>query len=176
MNSQSLKIALAVSVLTNAILAAAVVAGVFGFSQALKEGDKQRQHTPLADVAQQLETPVRAKLKDSMRAVALTAAPDFQEARAARRHAAELAAAPSFDRVATESELIKARAAEERFRARMESGLLDFMQQQTPETRAALAKVLRARVPLRMRPPGPDGGPGGPDGPPPAHDAPPPKG
>jgi uncharacterized membrane protein len=170
MRSNPLKIALAVSVLTNAILAAAVVAGVVNFSQALKEGDRQRQHTPLGGVEQQLDPPLRARLKDSMRAVALTAKPDFLEARAARRHAAELAAAPSFDRVATESELIKARAAEERFRARMESGLLDFMQQQSPETRATLAKVLRGRSPLRMRP---DGLPNGPDGPPAGQDAPP---
>jgi uncharacterized membrane protein len=167
MSDRVLKVALAASVLTNAFLGAVAIAGAIYFSQALNQGVQQGQHTPLAAVAQDLDPDLRVRLKRAMRAVALTAAPDFNEAHEARRKAADLASAPVFDRAAAESELIHARAAEERGRARMETGLLDFMQAQSPAARATLAKALRARASLRMAHGDKDGPHGPPEAPPP---------
>jgi uncharacterized membrane protein len=166
MTERGLRIALLISVLVNGFLLTGAMAAAMLYSKALNEKADQRQHTPLAAAAQELAPPERARIKDAMRAVALHAKPDFDVARAARRHAADLAAAPTFDRDAIAADLIKARAAEEQGRAKLESGLLDFMQKQTPASRAILAKVLRGRTPMRLRGPGdpPQGPPPGVDG------------
>lgn len=176
MNDRVLKIALIVSLLVNAFLAAAAAAGGFYLAGVIGERSGFRQHTPLAMVAHELDPAVQAQLKQSMRGVALSAAPDFSEARAARKRALELAGAPAFDAAAVQAELAKARAAEDRGRARLENGFIDFLKTQPQPTRTKLAKVLSARASLRLGPHGPGGfgGPRGPEGPPPDHEGPPP--
>lgn len=154
MTQRGLRIALLISVLVNGfLLTGALVAAVL-YPKTVGDKADQHQHTPLAAAARELPAPDRARLKDVMRAAALQAKPDFDAARSLRRRAADLAAAPTFDRDAAARDLVEARAAEERGRAKLEAGLLDFMQTQGPATRATLAKVLRGRSPMRMRGPG----------------------
>jgi uncharacterized membrane protein len=86
-----------------------------------------------------------------MRARALEAAPDFREAREARRRAAQLAAAPEFDRKAIEAELARADAAGGRGRAKLQAAMLDFMAPLPADQRAQIAPVLQGRHLLRER-------------------------
>lgn len=175
MNDRALRTALIISLLINAFLAAATAAGGVYISSVLGErANLRQQHTPLAIAAQDLDPQVKSQLKDSMRSVALAAAPDFQEAHAARREAGELASAPTLDAAAVEARLAKARVAEERGRERLETGLVEFMKTQPQPVRAALARVLRGRGTFHIIPhsdgPGHDGPPpheGGPPPPPP---------
>jgi uncharacterized membrane protein len=175
MNDRALRTALIISLLINAFLAAATAAGGVYISTVLGErASLRQQHTPLAVIARELDPSVRAQLKANMRSVALSAAPDFQEAHAARRAAGDLASAPTFDAAAVEAQLAKARAAEDRGRARLEQGFVEFLKAQPQPTRATLAKVLAGRGSFRMGPhPGDPGhGHGGP--PPPEAGGPPP--
>jgi uncharacterized membrane protein len=126
-----------------------------------------RQKTPLATVAHDLPDDVRMKLRQHMRGVALTVSADFSEAHADRKQAADLAGAATFDRTAIAAELDKARVAENRGRAKLEDGFLQFLQTQPQPTRVTLAKALLGRGSMRMNGPGRGGPRPDPDGPPP---------
>jgi uncharacterized membrane protein len=175
MNDRAIRTALIISLLINAFLAAATAAGGVYISTVLDERANMRQHTPLAVAARDLDPSVRAQLKARMHDIALSAAPDFQEARAARKQAADLVGAPNLDAAAVDAELAKARAAEARGRARLETGMVEFLKTQPQATRAKLAKVLAGRGSFHLGPhPGGPGGPGRDHGGPPSPDGPPP--
>lgn len=160
MTDRALKTALITSLLINAFLAAAVAAGGVYISSAFGErANLRQQHTPLAVVARELDPAARAQLKEAFRSVALTAAPDFREAHAARQQAADLAGASTLDAVAVEAQLAQARAAEERGRARLENGLVEFMKSQPQPTRITLATALKGRGSFRLGPRPSDGSP-----------------
>jgi uncharacterized membrane protein len=175
MSDGSLKTALIISLLVNAFLAAAAVAGAVYLYGAVGEHASLRQKTPLAMAARDLDPKVRDDLRQTMRSLALSAAPDFQEARAARKHAVELLSAPTFDAPTVEAELTKAREAENRGRAKLENGLVDFLKTQPQATRATVARAIPGRASLHFGGPR-HFGPGGPghDGPPPPDDRGPP--
>lgn len=178
MTDRTVKIALIISLLLNVCLTVAAFVGGYFIMSEFSERSNLHQRTPLAQAARELDDADRAKLKQSMRAVALTAAPDFREAREARKQAVDATSAAKFDRSAIAADLEKARAAENRGRAKLEDGFLNYLQAQPQPTRAKLAKVLMGRANLRMGGPGrggPFGGPppGGPDGAPPPPPSPP---
>jgi uncharacterized membrane protein len=173
MSDRAVKIALIVSLLGNAFLAVAMAVGGYLIITDLSEQRAfVRQKTPLAMIARDLDPADRDQLRQQMRSLALGAAMvDIRESRAARKHAADLAGAPNFDKAAIAAELEKARASENRARTLLENGLLEFMQSKPQATRAILAKMLLGRGSMRM------GGPGRglhPDAPPPEGDGGPP--
>src|SRR6202008_2586631 len=107
-NDRALKSALIVSLLVNAFLAAAAAAGAGYLFHVMSEHANLRQRTPLAMLAKDLDPPVRDQLKQSMGGVALSANPDFREARAARKDAVDHLNAPSVDEAVVEADLAKA--------------------------------------------------------------------
>jgi uncharacterized membrane protein len=172
MTDRALKIALIVSLLGNAFLAVAMVVGGYFILHDLNDQRALlRQRTPFAAVTRDLDQGERDQLRQHMRQIALTAGPDLRDARAARKQAAELAGAATFDKAAISADLEKARAAESRAHTEFENGLVDYMQSKPQSTRAVLSRMLLGRGGMRK------GGPGRgplPDGPRP--DSPPPPG
>jgi uncharacterized membrane protein len=163
MSDRAVKIALVVSLLGNAFLAVAMAVGGFLIITDLNEQRQfVRQKTPLAIIARDLDEGERDQLRQHMRQVALTAAADMREAHDARKHAADLAGAPNFDKATIAADLDKARVAENRTRTHLENGLLDFMESKPQATRAVLAKMLLGRGSMRMGGPGHGPPPGGP--------------
>jgi uncharacterized membrane protein len=153
---KGLKVALAISVLMNVFLIGAAVSAIVFRERLL--GDQhwfRSPPTPLNVAAHALEPDVRARLHDAMRTEALAAKPDFVAARQARLKAAELAAAPRFDRAAVKAELDLARQAEARGRGRLEDRLLDFMGGLSVDQRAKLAAALKGRPPHHGQPSAP---------------------
>jgi uncharacterized membrane protein len=163
MKDRVLKSALVVSLLANAFLAAAAAAGAIYLFHVMSEHANMRQHTPLAMMARELDPSVRDDLKRSMGEVAQSATSDFREARAARKDAVDQLNAPSVDEALVETDLAKARAAEDRGRAKVENRLVAFAKTQPQPVRAKLAMVLLSRNSMHMNGPGHGG-------PPPPHD------
>ncbi|HEX8234199.1 MAG TPA: periplasmic heavy metal sensor [Caulobacteraceae bacterium] len=78
-------------------------------------------------------------------------APDLKAARAARREAAAALAADPVRRADALAALDRARAAETRARASLETAVVDFAQQLTPPERQALSGVLRRGLDTKRR-------------------------
>lgn len=140
MTSRGMKIALGVSLTLNLFLFGAVVGGgLIGWKH---WKDRPRSTPPLYEAAKALPAEEQAALRETMRAVAVKAQPDFQQAREARREAVRLASAPTFDRDAVAAQLAASRVAEIRGRVIMQEGVLDVMAGLSPEERAVLAPAL----------------------------------
>jgi uncharacterized membrane protein len=137
-------VALAVSITLNVVLIAAIVAGLWMARQAWRDRIGRRP-PELYQAASALPGPDQANLRDDMRDAARTARSDFREARALRRKAAELAAAPAYDRVAVLSALRESNAAEMRGRAKLDERLTGVFAQLSPHERKVLAPSLEHR-------------------------------
>lgn len=144
MSEQTKTIALAVSVTLNVVLIAAVVGGLYFAKQAWKErGD--RGAAPLFETARALPQEDQDRLREGMRAAARTARPEFRASREHRKRAAELAAAPAYDRTAVLNALSQANAAEMRARTTLDNQLTSQFAGLGPEERKTLAPVLERR-------------------------------
>lgn len=152
MTSRSLKIALAVSVALN-VFAAAAVGAVWvardKIEHRVAEAHKQGRREPVWDVIERMDPAVRDHVKTQLRAAAMQARPDFDEARAARREAIALTGAESFDPVAVAALLERSRASEARGRSRLETGAVETLRQLSPADRKALAPILSRHKPRR---------------------------
>ena len=131
MTSRSLKIALAVSVALN-VFAAAAVGAVWvardKIEHRVAEAHKPGRREPVWDVIERMDPAVRDQVKTQLRAAAMQARPDFDEARAARREAIALTGAETFDPVAVAALLERSRASEARGRSRLETGAVEYNQ------------------------------------------------
>ena len=145
MTSRSLKIALAISVALN-VFAAASVAAVWvardKIEHRIAETHKSGRSEPVWDVIERMDPAVRDKVKSQLRAAAMQARPDFEEARAARREAIALTGGETFDPVAVAALLERSRASEARGRSRLETGAVETLNQLSPADRKALAPIL----------------------------------
>ena len=156
MTSRTLKIVLAASVALNLF---AVAAGATLLVARDKVEDRiEAQHRPPRDrpfltVVERLDPQVRDGVRDRLRASALAARPDFEEARLKRRQATALAAAASFDQARISALLEASRAAEMRGRARLEADAVALLATLEPDDRAALSEILtrRGRTVVRDR-------------------------
>jgi uncharacterized membrane protein len=152
MTSRSLKIALAVSVALN-VFAAAAVGAVWvardKIEHRVAEAHKPGRREPVWDVIERMDPAVRDQVKTQLRAAAMQARPDFDEARAARREAIALTGAESFDPVAVAALLERSRASEARGRSRLETGAVETLRQLSPADRKALAPILSRHKPRR---------------------------
>lgn len=148
MNPRLLGIALALSVAFNLFAVAAGVTVWMGIKREQARVAEMRtpaQRGPLREVLVEMDPEVRDRVRATMRASALAARPDFEAARAARRQAAELAAAPTLDAAGVSAALETSRAAEMRGRARLESDAVVLLGTLEPADRAALSKILKRR-------------------------------
>lgn len=145
MTSRSLKIALAVSVALN-VFAATAVGAVWvardKIEHRIAESHKSGRSEPVWDVIERMDPTVRDQVTAQLRAAAMQARPDFEEARAARREAIALTGAETFDPVAVAALLERSRASEARGRSRLEAGAVEVLSQLSPTDRKALAPIL----------------------------------
>jgi len=141
MSERGKGIALAVSVILNVVLIAAVVAGLWMAREAWRDR-LERRGPPLFVAARTLPKADQDKLRDDMREAALAARGDFRQARELRRKAAQLAAAPTYDRAAVLAALQGANAAEVRGRGKLDDRLTTVFQALSPQARATLAPGL----------------------------------
>jgi uncharacterized membrane protein len=146
MSSRTLKVALIASLVLNLFLIGAGISAGIMLRQTLRD---RTLATPLFVAARTLDPQTQARLRDHMRANALKAAPDFMEAREARRKAAALAAAPNFDQNAVMAELERADKAADRGRDKLQGAVLSFMKDLPAADRATLAPALKGRDPWR---------------------------
>lgn len=148
MNARTLKIALAVSVALNLFGLAA--AGAFAVSRERVEERVEAQQRPTRpgstmSMIDRLSPEVRTEVRQTLRAAALSARPDFEEAREKRRQAIALAASPTFDAARVTALLDESRAAELRGRQRLEATAVAMLAELEPADRAIMSDILRRK-------------------------------
>jgi uncharacterized membrane protein len=148
MNARTLRIALAVSVAVNLFAAVAGVSLWVGLSKEQDRIEAQHQsprtRSTLA-LVEQLDPAVRDRVRTTLRASAMAARPDFDEARLKRRQAVEGARNATFDEIRTRSLLEESRTAELRGRARLEADAVALLGTLEPDDRQALSEILTRR-------------------------------
>lgn len=148
MSPRAVKIALAASVAIN-LFAAAAVTTLF-VTRAQVEGRVEAQHRPARAgspmrLIDQLDPAVRERVRDTLRASALAARPDFEEARLKRRQAVEMGRSATFDTTRAAALLEQSRTAEMRGRARLEADAVALLATLDPDDRRALSEILTRR-------------------------------
>ena len=144
MTSRTLKTALAVSVALNVFLVAggaAVWVKTRDAARAEQSSRSSRTETVM-ELVNARSPAVADPLKEKLRAIALMARPDFEQARAARREAINITASDDFDAEKVDALLATSRAAEARGRAVLETGAVRVLAEQQPDDRKALARIL----------------------------------
>ena len=148
MSSKTLKIALAASVALNlfALAAGGTVWVAYNKAETRIEAQQRpaREHSPMR-LTDRLSPEVRQRVRATLKASALAAKPDFEEARAKRRAAIDLSASPQFDPVRVRALLEESRAAELRGRARLEAEAVRLFGTLSPQDRAVLSEILSRR-------------------------------
>lgn len=147
MNRRTLGIALALSVGLNLFGLGAVGAFWLGQSRAPAEAQPEpqpRQRSAIA-IIDELSPDVRQTVRERMRASALAARPDFEEARAQRRAAVAAARAESYDAAAVRALLQASREAEMRGRTRLEMDSVALLGELDLSDRQTLSRVLVRR-------------------------------
>lgn len=155
MTSRSLKIALAASVALNLFAVAAGASLWVTRAEVEKRVEAQqrpaRAHSPMVLIGQ-LDPAVRDRVRVSLRASAMAARPDFEEARQKRREAVSIGRSDSFDSARVTALLTESRTAELRGRARLEADAVAILDTLEPADRKALTEILtrRGRVVVRQ--------------------------
>lgn len=158
MSPKVLKVALAVSVALNLFAIAAgatLLVGRAKVEDRIEAAERApRDRSPMQVVVSRLDPQVRQRVRQTLKASALAAKPDFEEARLKRRAAVELAGSPDFDPARARALLEESRAAEIRGRARLEADAVQLLVTLDPADRQALSELLtrRGRVVVRDRP------------------------
>lgn len=145
MNRSALLVALGVSVALNLFGAAALVTTLVTKDRVERQVEAEHRpgrERPAMALVRQLSPEVRDRVKTALRASALAARPDFEEARAKRREAVELARAEAYESDRVSILLDQSRAAELRGRQRLEADAVALLGSLTPADRAALSQLL----------------------------------
>lgn len=149
MTPRTLKIALAVSVALNLFAAAAAVTTVVGRAKVEKQVEAARtppgRSASFRQLLSQMDPQVRERVRTTLRASAMAARPDFEEARSARRQAIALSTGADFDPVRAKALLDQSRNAEMRGRARLEADAVQLLATLEADDRKALAQILSRR-------------------------------
>lgn len=148
MSPKAVKIALAASVALNLFAVAAGATLLVTRSQV--EDRVEAQHRPARTgspmhLIEQLDPAVRGRVRDTLRASALAARPDFEEARLKRRQAVEMGRSETFDADRARALLEQSRTAELRGRARLETDAVALLATLEPDDRRALSEILTRR-------------------------------
>lgn len=156
MNARTLKIALAASVALNLFAAAAgatLLVGRADVERRLEAQHRAPRDRSFMTVVERLDPEVRVRVRETLRASARAARPDFEETRLKRRQATALVRSGEFDPARVSALLEESRAAELRGRARLEADAVAVLATLEPDDRAALSEILtrRGRVVARDR-------------------------
>jgi uncharacterized membrane protein len=148
LNPRTLKIALAVSVALN-LFAVAAGATLLIARDRIEDRVEDQRRAPRSDsmmaLVEQVDPAVRQRVRESIRASALAAKPDFDEARRKRREAVALAEGGTLDATRIRALLDESTAAEMRGRTRMETDAVALLGTLEADDRAALAVILTRR-------------------------------
>jgi len=148
MSARGLKIALVALVLVNVFALAALGTTLVQLNRVETRLEAEVDARPNGErrsprrMMRELDPEVRERVGEALRASALAARPDFEEARRLRRQAVEAVAAEGFDQTAVADLLERSRAAELRGRERLEADSLALMATLEPADRARLAPML----------------------------------
>jgi len=148
LNARTLKIALAASVALNLFAVAAGATLLVGRANVEHRLDAQQRaprDRPFLTVVEGLDPAVRDRVRDTLRASALAAHPDFEQTRLKRREAVALARSANFDPAQVSALLEQSRVAELRGRARLEADAVAVLATLEPADRAALSEILTRR-------------------------------
>ncbi|MDY6922566.1 MAG: periplasmic heavy metal sensor [Pseudomonadota bacterium] len=145
MSGRTLKIALAASVALNLFALAAGATLVINRERVESRAEAQqtpgRTRSPMGLVGR-LSPEVQPAVRQTLRSAALSARPDFEEARGKRREALALARSPEFDPARLIALLDQSRAAELRGRRRLEAEAVTLLADLEPADRVILAEIL----------------------------------
>lgn len=146
MSRRALMIALAASLALNLFAVAAGMTAWVNREAAQERIDDRRSGGDRVSPMQVIDTidPARREqVRAELRAAALSARPDFQEAREARRRAVALAEAETFDPAAASALLEQSRASELRGRARLEAEAVRILSDLSAQDRARMSAILK---------------------------------
>jgi uncharacterized membrane protein len=155
-NARTLKIVLAASVALNLFAIAAGATLLIGRTE-VEQRIEAQQRAPrdrsFMTVVEGLDPTVRDRVRDTLRASAHAARPDFEETRLKRRQATAMTRSADFDPARVSVLLEQSRAAELRGRARLEADAVALLATLEPDDRAALSEILtrRGRTVVRDR-------------------------
>lgn len=145
MNSRALKIALAASVALNLFAVAAGATLAINQERVKDHAEAQqrpgRTRSPMGLVGR-LSPEAQPEVRRALRAAALSARPDFEEAREKRREAVALARSAGFEPGRLTTLLDESRAAELRGRQRLEVEAVTLLSGLEPADRAIMAEIL----------------------------------
>jgi uncharacterized membrane protein len=154
MDSRTLRIALAVSVVLNLFAIGALAGGaVVVWSRA--RSPTAAPGRPLRRAADALPPQDQQRFRQAIRDALADAGPIRQAARENRRAAADLLVQPTFDAAKVNDALAQARQADFALRTRLEGGVVDFARSLPQSERVALARGLAQGGPLRLPAPKP---------------------
>lgn len=146
MTSRSLKIALGLSIALNLFVLGGAVAAWMGW-KAVEARVEDVRRPPrggqMMAALTEVDPETRAHVRQAMRASALAARPDFEEARTARREAVALVRVEPYNAPAVEAAMQRSREAESRGRARLEAASVAILGSLEPDDRRALAPILQ---------------------------------
>ncbi len=145
MSNRALTIAVIASLALNLfVVAAATTLWITRDNVEASVAEQRRpgRRVPMMTIAESFDPAVRDRVRETMRASALAARPDFEAAREARRSAVEMAGAETFDPAAVSALLDRSRDAELRGRERLERDMITLLGSLDPDDRAALAPAL----------------------------------
>jgi uncharacterized membrane protein len=149
MSGRRLKMLLAASVALN-IFAGAAGAALWISNQRVSnhvsEASKAGQRKPLNLLVADLGEPQSGRVMAVLRAKAIEAQPDFEQARSARREAIRLTESEQFRPVEVAALLEQSRAAEMRGRGRLEASAVDVLASLSAQERRKLAPMLSRKV------------------------------
>lgn len=149
MTGRGLKIILAASVALN-IFAGAAGAALWVSNKRVTDNvaelTKAGHRKPLSDIVAGIKPSEQDRVMQALRAKAIEAHPDFEQARNARRAAIRLAESDQFRPVEVAALLETSRVAEMRGRGHLEAGAVDVLASLSAQDRRSLAPILSRRV------------------------------
>lgn len=154
MTARTLKIALAASVALNLFAAAAgatLLVGRANVERRIEAQHRAPRDSSLMTVVEGLDPEVRDRVRDTLRASALAAKPDWEETRLKRREAILMTRSADFEPARVAALLEQSRAAELRGRARLEADAVALLATLEPDDRAALSEILTRRGRFAVR-------------------------
>ncbi len=155
MSPRALKIGLALSLVLNMFLLMAV-GGAIAMRHKLMDTGRGDRPNSIMRLTKDMPPESRKAMRQVLREAVVATLPDLKTAHDARIAAADSLAAAKPDRAVIDSNLQRAREAEMRARAGMESAAVTYALTVSPDDRARIAESFRRPPPSAMR----RGGPG----------------
>jgi uncharacterized membrane protein len=153
MSPRFIKTVAVVSVVLNVFLLGSLAGGAYRISGMFTHRADTEQQRGIRFAAADLSADRQRELRDALRETRRDSQPLIRQARDARIDLAHVLAAPTLDRAALDSALVRARDADVGLRTRIEGTVANFAATLTPEERIKLVGAMERYGPLRAVPP-----------------------